>query len=533
MPEFLPTLRAALRLEKKDVSQRVRASASGGYPVPGQPYSNTWNVQRATEEGYEGNPLVYRCIEVICQHAVSLNMIMRLDDPEKGDLVDLRHDPTRLLYVLNRRANPWETGKIFRHRMIAQFLLSSKGVFIEVIRTTDDRIGILHLLDPDLTDMVPVEKRDPVTNEVLESDPMGAFQIQVPEGGYNYLPRFDPAASAQEQPASVLWIRSPHPLVMWKGMSPVQATGLSIDLDRYARLYNRRFLQNDGRPGGLLAVKGASDRDTLERLQAQFNGGIDSAGRTTVIRADAINYADTSGTPRDLMWGELTNGTRKEIRDAFGVPESVLGDASGRTFDNADAEFEIFWQGRMKSLLDLLDDQLDVLTGGVDDRHFLRHDISTVWVLGRHKRQNEDRHAEDLERGAITINEYREVRELEPWDVPAAKVLWLQPGKIPVGQDDETTEAAAALQQAGIGMPADVGEEAQRGAEIGGTVGARLANNDVQASRLRLAASEGRPVAAALERRGLEPLEIEAKADDPGEQEGEERRARGVPAPER
>lgn len=518
--EFLPGLRGLLSggVQEKDLAQRVRAS-SGGYQVPGQPYTSTWNTKRATEEGYEGNPLVYRAIEVICQHAIAQKMVLRRGDPDEGPLVSPANDPTRLLYVLNKRANPWETALIFRHRLIAQFLLSSKGVFVEVIRTTSNRIGMLNLLDPDLCANIPVEEVDPVTRKVIFSDPIGTVQVQVPGGGYDYLPRFDPAKDAQTQPASVLWIRSPHPLVLWKGMSPVQAAGLPIDLDRYARLYNRRFLQNDGRPGGLLSIKGTVSKGTEERLQAQFNGGPESAGRTTVISADSVSYADTSGSPRDLMWGELSGATRKDISMTFGVPESVLGDASGRTFDNADAEYELFWMGRMLSLCRTLDDQLDILTGGYDDDLFLRTDLSKVYVLGRHQRAEEDRASADFKDGIRTLDEAREVKRLDPLDVPGSRVIWLPGGAIPLGSPEDT-EAAAQLKTAGVAEPADPGESAQIGAARGAAIGQRINENNTDARTLRLAASNGNRAPVALAGKAL---------TDP---EGEQSRARDVRAVE-
>lgn len=507
--ELFPALRRLFGpspVEKKGLAERVRAS-SRAYVTPGQPYSNTWNVDRAVREGYEGNPLVYRAIEVICQNAIAQRIILRKGDPDEGTILDLTKDPSRLLYVLNRRANPWETALIFRHRMVAQYLLSSRGVFIEVILTRSGRVGMLNLVDPDLVDIVPSEKRDPQTNEVLSADPIGAFRVRVPGGGYDELPRYDP--EAEDQPSSILWIRSPHPTVMWAGMSPVQAAGMSIDLDKYARIYNRRFLQNDGRPGGLLSVKGTANRETMERIQAQFNGGPESAGRTTVISADAVSYADTSGSPRDLMWGELSKMTKTEISTAFGVPESVMGDASGRTFDNADAEYAMFWEHRMLPLLRGLDDQLDILTGGYDDDLYLRHDLSKVWVLGRHKRAEIQIAREDVGLGLRTINEYREMADLDPVPGDFGNVLLVPGGKIVGTDDQDLAERVAELPMLGTPVPPDPGEAAQQGAQIGGLAGAQLANDNVNASRLRLVAGEDRAPAAIEGRKSV--LELEGK----------------------
>jgi HK97 family phage portal protein len=447
---LLPAVRAALGWEVKGIQERVRAS-SAAYLVPGIPYSSTWSVKRATEEGYEGNPLVYRAIEIICENAVERAMILRKGDPKKGDVIaKTGEDPTRLLYCLNKRANPWETGRIFRHRMLAQYLLSSKGVYLEVVLTRSGRIGILNVIDPDLVSHVP-----------SETDPIGGFEIRTPNAAIqatDYLPRYNPKKPIAH---SMLWLRAPHPLIMWEGMSPVQAAGLSIDLDHYARLYNRRFLQNDGRPGGLLAVKGTANRDQIELIQAQFNGGPESAGRTTVIQADQVSYADTSGSPRDLMWGELSNATKEDISMVFGVPRSILTDSAGQTFDNTDADWAIFWEGRMKSLLGTVDDQLDILTGGYDDELYLRHDLSDVWVLGRHEREQADRAAADLERGAINVDEYREITGREPIGVPATQVLWLPTnGRMAAGESDLAIEAAATpLAGGGQSAPEDAGEE--------------------------------------------------------------------------
>lgn len=435
---YFPALRRALSRspEKKGLPERVRASSSG-YVIPGIPYRTGWDAKRAVEQGYEANVTVFRCVELICTNAIEQPVVLYKDGTEKTGrkIEDPRRDPTNLLYLLNRRANPWETGKIFRHRMLAQFLLSKKGVFIEVIRTRAGRIGLLNLLDPDLVSPIP-----------SETDPMASFEVQTPNNSVesvNYLPRFDPGADAQSQPAAILWIRSPHPLVQWQGTSPMDPAGLDIDLEKYAKLYNRRFLQNDGRPGGLLSVKGSVTPDIMDMIQAQFQGGVESAGRTTVISADAVDFADTSGTPRDLMWGELSKAAKEDICSAFGVPPSLVTGASGETFDNADADYAAFWELREKPFLGIVDDQLDVLTGGYDDDMLLRHDLSGVWVLGRHQREREDRAAADLDRGVITYNEYREITGRERVKNAAADVLWIPAaGKMAVASDEKVSQDA-------------------------------------------------------------------------------------------
>jgi len=490
--------------ETKGYSGRV-TSFFRQYVVPGQPYTTRWNTDRAVREGFEVNPWIYRAVHVTASKLISWEMVLRQGDPKKGKPLDPAADPTRLLHTLNIQANPWERAKVFRYRLIAQFLLSSKGVFIEIRRSRAGRIAMLTLLDPDMVEILPtvIGENPDGTKRV---DPIGAFRVTVNDGSgpYNELPRFNPAASFEDQPGSVLWVRSPHPTMMFQGMTPMQAAGLSADMDKAARLYNKRFMDQDGRPGGLVLVKGFVNKDTLEIIEARVNGGPGSLGRMTAIEGDALEFVDTSGNPRDTQWSDTMDRMRKEVSIAFGTPESVLGDASGRTFDNADAEKANWLEDTVTKLADLLDDQLDVLTGSWDDALFLRHDYSGEWVLGRHKRDEIDRASTDLKEGRITLNDWREIAGLEPLDDPWARVRFLPTGVVIAG-DPEDVAAVAELPMLGSPQAADPGAEAQRGAAIGSQAGARQAENVVSAQRLRLVQQSVRGGAAprALEQRDV------------------------------
>lgn len=518
-----PTLRRLITgrpVEAKGLSGRVR-SFFRQYVVVGQPYNQDWNTDRAVREGFEVNPWIFRAVHVIASASIARKIVLRQGDPDEGETVPIEADPTRLLHLFNVQANPWERAKVFRYRLIAQWLLSSRGVYVEVIRTRAGRIGMLNLLDPDMVEIVPVRERFPDGREKV--DPLGAFRVTVNDasGPYNELPRFNPKASFEDHPKSVLWLRSPHPTLMFRGMSPMQAAGLSADLDRAARLYNRRFMQHDGRPGGVLAVKGRTTDDTKQILEARFNGGPESAGRTSVIEADDMEWIDTSNHPRDTQWSDTMDRMRKEISIVFGTPESVLGDASGRTFDNADAEKANWQEDLLVPLWAMLDDQLDILTGDYDDTLFLRHDTSDLWLLRRHQRADADRAAEDFARGRCTLDEYRIVAGLKPFNQPWSRVVFLPGGSVPAGAEEDVVEVIK-LQTLGMGAAADPSVEARAGAEEGSQLGVRMAENINNSRSLRLAASGGRQVSGALEpaRKDASPvLELEGKqggARDPG-----------------
>lgn len=490
-------------METKSLDSRA-ISSYRGYAIPGQPYHQDWNTDRAVREGVQANPYIFRAIEVCADNALARRIRLRREDPDDGPIIprdELDDGQRQLLYVMNRKTNKWEVAPIFRHRLTAQYLLSSRGVYVEAIRNRRDEVWGCLLLDPDLVEPVPTYERDQRTSRLV-ADPLGAFRVtrqaSTHMGGewQEDLPPWDPEADHTSQPSGVIFIRSPHPTLLSRGLSPMEAAGLSADLDRHARLYNRRFLEQDGRPGGILGVKGQVDENTERRLQSRFQGGPEHAGRTTVLQVDDLFWQDTSGTPRDTQWGDTMDRMRRELSIAFGVPESVLGDASGRTFDNSDAEFESFWQHKMGPLLRMLDAQLDVLTpGGYDDEVFLGHDVSDVWVLGRHKRAEQDRAITQYQAGAITLDDVREKLELERLDIPATRTLHIPPGKI-IADDgapehDGDQDAVAALPMMGTPQPVDPAAAAQAGAEQGSQLGARLAENNVASWRVMSQAGRG------------------------------------------
>jgi len=488
--------------ETKGYSGRI-SSMWRQYVVPGQPYNVNWNTDRAVREGFEVNPWIYRAVHVTATKLLNWDIVLRQGDPKKGTPIAASADPTRLLHVLNIQANPWERAKVFRYRLIAQWLLSSKGVFIEVHRSRANRIAMLTLLDPDMVEILPTvigENRDG-TKQV---DPIGAFRVTVNDGSgpYNDRPRFNPKAAFDDQPASVLWVRSPHPTVMFRGMSAMQAAGLSADMDKAARLYNKRFMEQDGRPGGIVLVKGRTNSDTLEIIEARVNGGPGSLGRMTAIEGDALEFVDTSGNPRDTQWSDTMDRTRKEVSIAFGVPESVLGDASGRTFDNADAEKANWLEDTVVPLADILDDQLDVLTGAWDDDLFLRHDHSAEWVLGRHDRELIEQASEDFQAGRITLNQWLVIAGKPEIDEPYARVHYLPGGTVVAGAAEDV-EVVAKLPTIGSPQAADPEAEARRGATTGTMRGVRQAENINTARSLRLVNQSARGGAApqALEQR--------------------------------
>jgi hypothetical protein len=496
---WLPGLRGPAPLEVKGAAERRMTSVRGG-GTPGQPWERgDWWVDKAITEGFQVNPWIYRCVHKKAQAALKHPVVVRYLDPDQGEVIPINRDPTGLTRRFNVQANPWERGKMFRYRLWCQRLLSPRGVFVEVTRSYSGGVAMLDLWEPDLTEIIPAANYDrggpgaelanPAGMPPGWADPIHSFRLQLSSGGYDTLPRYDPDADALSQPRSILWLRSPHPTMLHRGVAPVTAAALSADLDQHARIYNRRYLENDGRPGGLVMLKGSVTPETMDAIRTRFESQ-QRAGRTMVVNGDAMEYVDLSTHPRDAQWENTRKATKEEILMVFGVPESVAGNASGRTFDNADAEWGIFWEDMAEDIA-TIDDQVDILTGGYDDDLFARHDLTDNWFLNRHRREAEDREMAAFEGGISTINDVRKARGQDPLDTAAARALWIPAGKVPVADPAHPGDQEELAKLAPVGTPAtDPGAAAQAGAEQGAALGGRVAGNVNAARSLQLLAGK-------------------------------------------
>lgn len=387
----------------------------------GRPYLDNWDVERAVRDGYERVIWVYRCVDVIASNIAGLDFTIRKGHRDKGE-EQPRHP---LLPVLNQQVNPFETHEAFMYRLVSQYLLAKRGAFVEVQYDRAGNVRQLFLLPPHLTNPIP----DP-------DDFVSGFEVRI--GGLTTVTV--PAKDENGRPR-VLWIRKPHPLDPYSGVTPLESAGLSVDTDYYARLYNRKFLANDGRPGGILAVKGDLDDDDQQELQRRFNGGPDRAGRTSVISAEDATFVDLSINHRDAQYIESMAGTKNDILLAFGTPESVMGNASGRTFDNADAEKAVFWQETLMPHLRLIAGWLDPLDLSTDN--FVAFDLSTVTVLLRHQQALENHLGTHVDAGRLSIDEWRDATGRDGWGQPQARALWKNTTgfiAIPLPGDEEAPE---------------------------------------------------------------------------------------------
>lgn len=418
----------------KDLSPSSEKSIlNAGAPVafnPGlvnKPYKDHWDIERAYREGAQKVTWVFRCIDAIAGNQARLPIILRKDNSPSGEILQSKNP---LLDIFNTKTNEGENSFIFRYRLSSQLLMSSRGVFVEKVRGRNGQIIALHLLPPQHTAPIPDARRF-----------ISGYEVDMRNG-----------TKVTLKPEDVVWIRRPHPLDPYLSITPMESAGIAIELENLSKLYNRNYLLNDGRPGGLLVVRGEMDDDDKDELRNRFRGNLSRTGATTVISSDdGVDFVDTSASPRDAAYTQMRQIQKEEILAAFGVPESVIGNAAGRTFSNASEELRVFWMETMLPHLEPLARAFDEL----DDKYYVDFDTSTVPILIMAKQERERYLMDEFQQGLISINEYRGGTGKKKVDSELADSLLSNPNLTPVANTEKPFSAGEQQPVDMVGVPQD------------------------------------------------------------------------------
>ncbi|MEU2968935.1 phage portal protein [Streptomyces ardesiacus] len=431
--QFLPTFRGLFTprsaepppppAETKDLlaggvyTSMSYAGVTNVWGTPGR--ADGWDLERVIIEGYERSIWTFKSVEAISKHASTLPIQIGRGGDEREFEEVLEDHP--LLKLLNKKANPLETGDVFKKRLSAQLLLSKKGVFIEKTKSRGGVLVRLDLLPPDRVNIIPDDENATYVKHFEFTDYNGHIRELDPE--------------------QVIWIRDPHPIDPFCGVTPLEAAGLSVDLDVKARTYNISFIDNDGRPGGIVGIDlDGVDAKEVDRIQKRLAPGAHNAGQLTLVGTGpgGVTYVDTSARPREMAYETLSSTAKNEILSAFGVYESVIGNASERTFNNADREEWNFWAHTELPHLNLIASAFDP---DLSDDWVIRFDTSRVQALEFPRRQAREEARKEVEAGLMTIDEYRKIAGRPAFNTPQTRALWISPQKAPVPANDQDAAA--------------------------------------------------------------------------------------------
>jgi len=242
--------------------------------------------------------------------------------------------------------------------------------------------------------------------EIWWADPSRMRVVPDPVG---YLKGFiydDQGVNLTFAPDEVIWIRLPNVHNLWRGLSPLGAARLSVEMEIAAKQANRRIFSRGYQIAGVVTPADKDQHWTQaqldeveQRLSRRLAGG-DKAHSLGVF-AQALNVQPLSLSPKDAEFIEMMRWSLADVCRVYRVPPIIVQDLEKATYSNMDQAYKAMWTDCLvpeaniiaaaltKQLLPMFGGQADRLTfdmTGVavlqEDRSEIVTQMAALWAMG-------------------------------------------------------------------------------------------------------------------------------------------------------
>ena len=142
----------------------------------------------------------------------------------------------------------------------------------------------------------------------------------------------------------VISIKYPNPEDPYRGLSPVGSILPNIDAMYYSTEWQRNFFLNNAEPSALIQFDHRltdTEWDEFTERWRTAHQGVQRAHRVGILENGAT-YVDRKITQQDMDFANLRNVTRDEIREAWGIHKSAIGNSDDVNRANAQTAAEAF-----------------------------------------------------------------------------------------------------------------------------------------------------------------------------------------------
>lgn len=259
---------------------------------------------------------------------------------------------------------------------------------------------------------------------------------------------YEPAAGGEPIPFGVdevVWHRYPNPLDEFAGLSPIAAARQAADNASAMMKSNGKLFEQGMQVAGIIAPP--DDRKTfteeqaedLERKLDRRLRGVDKAHRWAVLRYEA-KFSPMNITPKDAEFVRGLQISFRQVCNAYGLQAALGNDLEHATLSNAIAFDRVIWEHTLVPELatyasELIEQLLPMFRAPGTPDH-LEFDLSRVAALQESETSVWEREGAQIERGALTINEWR--RKHGYPEVAWGDVYWAPVNKAPVTSGEDT-----------------------------------------------------------------------------------------------
>ncbi len=248
----------------------------------------------------------------------------------------------------------------------------------------------------------------------------------------------------------VLWFRRYNPLAEFAGLSPVAPARQTFDMGIDGITFNRRFFTNSAQPQGLIffadgPVSDEERQDFYDRLDERFKGAENAYRPMIWDKSTGSPPVNLGLNQRDMEFMDTLKYTIEDAARVFNVPRELMGEGEV-TFSNRSEANKFFFLNVISREWRFIESEINELMMPVLGFEGLVVQFNTEGVRAVQDAEAEQDEAllNQVEKGIITINEFRERdnREPVPWgDVPLLPLNIAPLGSAPITPPEEQEEA--------------------------------------------------------------------------------------------
>lgn len=293
-----------------------------------------------TREAYQKNATAYRAVDLVAKSVARVPIRLR----RQSDGVEITSHP---LLTLLKRPNPTMSGSTFTQNVTAYYQLTG-NTYIETVGPS---------LGGELPWTTPPTELWPLRPDRMKVLP-GPYGV----AGYKYSVGGSSKSWMADQTngnSNVIHVKAFNPLDDWYGMSPLQACMMQVDQSNSASVWNKRTLDNSGKPDGQFVAEGTLTDPQYERIMKRVSekyAGPNNAGRPLVLES-GLTWQSTGFSPKDMDWLNGLHTTSRQISMTLGVPPMLLSIPGDNTYSNYKEARVALYEETCIPLLDLILDE--------------------------------------------------------------------------------------------------------------------------------------------------------------------------------
>ncbi len=372
--------------------------------------------------GSKLNPTVYGCVNGISDNcgSIPIKLVRIKKDGIEEEVV--KHPILDLL----RRPNLLETQREFIKRNIAQFLNVGENFLIANMDKNPTELWRCHA--------------DMVTLEMAASGVPMQYTIGLAS-------KIDFRFNPLNGDCQVFHFMNQDPERPERGIPPLYAGRMWVDVGNLGAAWNAALLQNGARPSGAIKVKDATltkdQRADLKVSLQENQAGADKAGMPLVLDKD-MEWVEMGLSQKDMEFMKSLNYSDQAICTIYKYPFVLLSpDAS--TYANMATAREVLWQDCIMPLFDQWLEKLEAWLlpkfSGTDGLRLVG-DYDNVPALEGVRQKKHDRITSLFDKKLITRNEARQELEYDKLPDGLGDKIMVNSGEIPLDEAEEGVDVS-------------------------------------------------------------------------------------------